>query len=308
MTFRELAQEWLGYLEFEKGAKASTLRDYRWLLAEPGSPRRRGEGTAPGLLPKAFGDRAAISITTRDVAEYLRGLDRAGATPRTVNKHRQVISAIYGYAMREDSYGLELNPATATRKRREPPLAVLEFYEPEEVEAIARAAAAGAHRQLTSRVLYDDERSARAAEDRQDAELYRVPAYTGLRLGEVLALRWEDVHLSDRRHRPPVLVGGRRGSDEELAGALHPDRRSRGTGVRPTRRTRRVHRARRLRLLLTPRTGHSTVRRCASGSSVPPPEQASACSASTRSATAPARSSPARPTSAGCKGSSATRS
>ena len=36
VTFRELAAEWLVYLEHEKGAKPSTLRDYRWLLAEPG--------------------------------------------------------------------------------------------------------------------------------------------------------------------------------------------------------------------------------------------------------------------------------
>src|ERR1700730_7562444 len=39
----------------------------------------------------------------------------------------------------------------------------------------------------------------RAWEDRQDAELYRVAAYTGMRLGELLALRWEDVDLERRR-------------------------------------------------------------------------------------------------------------
>jgi len=36
VTFRELASEWIVYLEREKGARPSTLRDYRWLLAEPG--------------------------------------------------------------------------------------------------------------------------------------------------------------------------------------------------------------------------------------------------------------------------------
>jgi integrase len=34
---------------------------------------------------------------------------------------------------------------------------------------------------------------------RQDAELYRVAAYTGMRLSELLALRWEDVDLERRR-------------------------------------------------------------------------------------------------------------
>ena len=44
LTFRELGSEWMEYLEHEKGAKPSTLRDYRWLLAEPGQLHRRGSG------------------------------------------------------------------------------------------------------------------------------------------------------------------------------------------------------------------------------------------------------------------------
>ncbi|MGH2883683.1 MAG: tyrosine-type recombinase/integrase, partial [Solirubrobacteraceae bacterium] len=199
VTFRELAGEWLEYLEHEKGAKPSTLRDYRWLLAEPGQSHQRGSGRSPGLLMSALGDRGATAITTKDVADYLRRLDKAGATPRTVNKHRQVISAIYGYGMREDTYRLALNPAAATTKRREPPPAVVDFYETEEVEAIARAADAGAHREVTKLSYYDSELAARAREDLQDALLYRIAAYTGLRLGELLALRWADVNLADRR-------------------------------------------------------------------------------------------------------------
>jgi integrase len=199
MTFRELAHEWLVYLEHEKGAKPSTLRDYRWLLAEPNQAHRRGAGTCPGLLMDAFGGRPAQDITARDIAEHLRRLDQMGAHPRTVNKHRQVISAMYGYAMRGDAYGFIANPAAATTKRREPPPAVLDFYEPEEVEALARAAERGAHRQVKKLHLDRAELAARALEDRQDADLYRIAAYTGLRLGELLALRWADVDLAGRR-------------------------------------------------------------------------------------------------------------
>jgi integrase len=39
----------------------------------------------------------------------------------------------------------------------------------------------------------------RAWEDSQDSQLYRVAAYTGMRLGELLVLRWEDVDLERRR-------------------------------------------------------------------------------------------------------------
>ena len=56
VTFRELAGEWMEYLEHEKGAKPSTLRDYRWLLAEPDQVHRRGSGRSPGLLMSTFGD------------------------------------------------------------------------------------------------------------------------------------------------------------------------------------------------------------------------------------------------------------
>jgi integrase len=199
VTFRELAAEWLVYLEHEKGARTSTLRDYRWLLAEPGQRHRRGAGRSPGLMMAAFGDRPARDVSSRDVAEYLRRLDRSGATARTVNKHRQVISAIYGYAMREDAYRLASNPAATTTKRREPPPAVLDFYEPEEVEALARSAERGAHRQVSKLRLDNAEQAARAIEDSQDADLFRIAAYTGLRLGELLALRWADVDLRGRR-------------------------------------------------------------------------------------------------------------
>ena len=65
---------------------------------------------------------------------------------------------------------------------------VLDFFEPEEIEALARAADAGAHRGPQPSELDANEAAWRKWEDRQDAELYRVAAYTGLRLGELLAL------------------------------------------------------------------------------------------------------------------------
>jgi integrase len=150
----------------------------------------------------ALGDAPANTIATNDVADYLRRLDRIGATPRTVNQHRQVISAVYGYGTREDTYRLMLNAATATTKRREPPRAIVDFHKPEEVEAVARAAENGAHRDVAKLAYEESEQTARALEDRRDAELYRVAADTGLRRGELLALRWADVNLVDRRPSP----------------------------------------------------------------------------------------------------------
>jgi integrase len=212
------------YLQQEKSLKPSSLRDHRRVLAEPGQPHRRGAGRSPGLMMGRFGDRPVMEITTREVAEYLRSLDRAGTQPRSV-KDRQVFSAIFSYGMREDTCHLAKNPVSATSKRREPPQAVLDFYEPDEVEAIARVAERGGHREVAKLTYDDEERRSRALEDRQDAELIRIAAFTGLRLGELLALRWGDVNLADRRlvvHRLQRPDGG---SDEELAGPLPAYRR-----------------------------------------------------------------------------------
>ena len=198
-TVRELAAEWLEYVWREKGAKPATLQDYGYLLKDPGTPHKRGPGANPGRIMRALGDQAIAEVTTSDVASFLRGLERDGMSPRSVNKHREVLSAMFAYAQREDTYALEHNPVTGTSKRRELPPAVLDFFEPEEIEALARAAAAGAHRGTQPADLPAGEAEWRAWEDRQDAELYRVAAYTGMRLGELLALRWEDVDLERRR-------------------------------------------------------------------------------------------------------------
>lgn len=167
VTFRELTQEWLVYLEREKGAKPSTLLDYPWMLAELGQPHRRGTGKSPGLLMAALGDRPSAGITTREAADFLRELDSRGCKPRSVNRYRQLISAAWNYAMRDDTYGLELNPATGTTKRREPPAAVLDLYEPEDVEQLARAAELGAHRVPRAAAVSDEELAARGSRTRR---------------------------------------------------------------------------------------------------------------------------------------------
>jgi integrase len=162
------------FLELEKGAKPSTLIDYEWMLAEPGQPHRRGTGRSPGLLMGTLGDHPIAAMTTREVATFLRSLDEGGAKPRTINRYRQLVSAAFDYAMREDTYGLATNPAVATSKRREPPPAVLDFYEPDEVELLAQAAGRGAHRTVGAAAIGDEELAARRREDHQDAELYRM--------------------------------------------------------------------------------------------------------------------------------------
>jgi integrase len=191
VTVRDLAREWLAWLREVKKLKPSTLVDYHALLREPGTPYARGTRTCAGRILAALGDRPIAEVRTRDVSLFLRSLDAQGLAPRNVNKHRQVLAAMFQYACRDDAYDLPANPVVGTDKRREPPPTALDYYEAHEVEALARTTAAGAHRTGER-----DEATRRL--DAQDAEFFRVLLYTGLRLGEALALRWDDIDLGGR--------------------------------------------------------------------------------------------------------------
>ena len=199
VTFREVACAYLDWLEHLRGAKPATLRDHRYLLAEPGAQHRRGAGAYRGVIMDALGDIAAESVTTRQINELLSDVAASDASPRTVNKHRQLVCAIFSYNCQRATFGLPHNPALAADRRPEPERARLDFFSPEEVEALARALAAGLHRDPDAPAVTYEESTARAAEDRQDAELVRVAAYTGLRRGELVALRWGDVNFTLRK-------------------------------------------------------------------------------------------------------------
>jgi integrase len=211
-TVRALAHDWLIWLEEVWGAKPSTVKDYGFLLREPGLPYKRGDKVSAGRIMKAFGDRPAGEVTTAEVSKFLRSLDHEGLTPRNVNKHREVLASLFAYGCRADTLALPANPVDGTDKRRQPPPAALDYYEVDEVEALARACERGEHR-VTRRVTDESERAARRQEDHQDAEGFRLLFYTGVRLGEALTLRWEDV---DAERRMLFVRRGLSGGEERL--------------------------------------------------------------------------------------------
>jgi integrase len=198
VTFREVATAYLGWLEDVQGAKPATLRDHRSVFAEPGAPYKRGKGTLAGHVMDALGDRPAAKITTREIEALLARVSKTKASASTVNKYRARISAAFNYGMNEASFGLPTNPAAKADKRREPQPPVLAYYSPDEIEALARGLGDGLHRdpEHPDWKIKDEVRDVWRAEDRQDAELVRVAAYAGLRLGELLALRWRAVDFA----------------------------------------------------------------------------------------------------------------
>ncbi|MGH2843691.1 MAG: tyrosine-type recombinase/integrase, partial [Solirubrobacteraceae bacterium] len=227
LTFRYLARDYLDWLEAIKRAKPATLRDHRLLLA--GVPADGQSGTrADGEIMTALGDSKAGTISAADVRELLNSIAARGVSPRTINKHRNLIGAIFSYGVRER--GLPQNPVLGIDRRREPSRSALLYYQPAEIESLAETLASGQHREVNERHTrscakhsagqcscsptfwargkrFETLEQARAhhranrtadelVEDQQTAEAVRVAAYAGLRLGELMALRWSDVDFT----------------------------------------------------------------------------------------------------------------
>jgi integrase len=201
-TFRGLARQWQEHMRRSGRHKPSTARDIASILAEPNAARRPGARPTVGRVMAALGDIDADTVSPADVERVLASYEQAGASPRTVNKAREVIRAIYAYGVDPDLGGWNLaqNPAARTVKRRVNHAAAVRHFELDQIEAIAVAAQSAAWREARPDAWerQDTTLAAEAEENEQLAELIRVAAYTGLRLGELIVLRWRDINLTER--------------------------------------------------------------------------------------------------------------
>jgi integrase len=195
-TFAEAAAEWREWAEQTKRLKPASLRSYDAMLALPG-PRPRNGGARVARVMRAFGDRPIVSITTADIERFLRRLDREGLSGRNVNVHRQALANVFEYATRADTFALPLNPVRGADKRPEDYSKPPETFTAEQVMALARAARDGLHvtgrRWASSEEDIEQQRS-----NEQDAAIYTVAGFSGLRQGELRALRWRHVRFADR--------------------------------------------------------------------------------------------------------------
>jgi integrase len=201
-TFRVLARRWQAHMRRTGGHKPSTARDIASVLAEPATAYRRGTRLTVGRLMARLGDLDATAVGPADVERVLESYEQTGASPRTVNKAREVIRAMYAYGIDPDLGGWELtqNPAARTVKRRLNHAAAVRHFEIDQVEAIAGAAETGTWREPRPEDCERNETTLaeEAQENEQLADLIRIAAYTGLRQGELVALRWRDVNLTER--------------------------------------------------------------------------------------------------------------
>lgn len=193
----DLARAYLDYLSRGGRAKPSTLRDHRAALAMPGE-RKRGADQRSARIMRQFGGREAPSITTAEFTAFLDALVVEGLAPRTVNKYREILHAMYEFGKRPGALHLTENPVTETEKQRTDGPRRVETFTLDELEQIAEAARRGLHHDRPEgnfgpAVLAEWQRC-----NEQDAAIFLFAAFTGLRRGELLALRWGNIDLEGR--------------------------------------------------------------------------------------------------------------
>jgi integrase len=158
-TFADAAAEFLSHAERDRALKPSTLRGYRSIVGAY-------------LLP-AFGGRPVEEVTTDQIERWrgeLVGKQRA-LSNASKNRILVLLRGILGRACKV--HRLPANPAARVERHRERASDDIHIFTPEEVWALVRGAGS-----------------------EQDAAIFLTAAFTGLRRGELLALRWRDVDFA----------------------------------------------------------------------------------------------------------------
>jgi integrase len=161
----ELAARYLTYAE-RRGRKPSTLRNI--------------ESETRVHFAPFFGSKALDSIAVEDVADLVAVMEGEGLAPKTIRNAIGTLSALFNFAVRRR--WASSNPCVGVELPAVPDATEIRALTLLELDALELNARPGEFHQL-------------------DAVMYRTAAMTGLRLGELLALRWMDVDWTAARIR-----------------------------------------------------------------------------------------------------------
>jgi integrase len=159
-TLEEAGNAYVDHLEHVMERKRSTIQDYR------GHLRRH-------LVP-FFGDRPIDRIDPAQVAQYLKRKRGDGLSSKTVQNHLNFLHGIFSFAIKRGwAHSNAVAYVDRPKKNRSPHQRV-RFLQPNELDKLIDAA--------PEDTLGGVERA-----------LYLAAALTGLRQGELLALKWLDI-------------------------------------------------------------------------------------------------------------------
>jgi integrase len=165
VTFVDAAEAWLRHGERKRNLKRSTLKDYRQALDAYFRPAPEdGEASHTPFGRAPFATAALRDLEAAHVKEWYDGMPYG----RTAEKLLMIARAVFAHAR---SRGwVDQDPTEAIERQQVRYSGDYDFYSREEIDALVRAAASA-----------------------QDAAIFLTAALTGLRRGELVALRWRDV-------------------------------------------------------------------------------------------------------------------
>ena len=147
--------------------------------AKGGKPRKPStvenvESEVRCHLVPFFGDRPVDRIDADDIADLISALEAKGLAPKTIRNVLGTASALFNFAKAPRRRWAAFNLCDGAELPEIPESDEIRFLTFAELDRLVEHARRGMYQEI-------------------DRVLYRVAAMTGLRLGELLALRWRDV-------------------------------------------------------------------------------------------------------------------